>query len=76
MPAEEEEDPELFEDENEETEEALDLNENVDLRGCFTLVSCLLSARAGLCLCAAWACLKGWHWVSRWRMRLSLLLVS
>ena len=49
MPAEEEEEPELFEDENEDTEEALDLNENVDLRGGFTLlVSCFLSASPGL----------------------------
>ena len=42
---EDDDDPELFDDEKEDTEEALDLNENVDLRGGFTLlVSCFLSA--------------------------------
>ena len=51
MPGEDDddEDPELFDDEKDDTEEALDLNENVDLRGGFTLfVSCFLSASPGL----------------------------
>lgn len=52
MPGEDDddEDPELLDDENDDTEDALDLNEKVDLRGGFTLlVSCFLSTSpAGL----------------------------